>query len=82
MVSNPFAPEIYLAVFPITRETNGSLCLGGVGAVIDCLVKMRRLPVDQTLEALVRGELRRNTLIGWQTCWPVLPLPHTTLDDA
>ena len=53
------APDIYLAAIPITRETDGSLRLGGAGAIVDWLVKMRRLPVDQTLEALVRRrELR------------------------
>jgi uncharacterized protein len=53
------APDIYLAAIPITCETDGSLRLGGAGAVVDWLVKMRRLPVNQTLESLVRRhELR------------------------
>jgi uncharacterized protein len=53
------APDIYLAAIPITYETDGSLRLGGAGAIVDWLVKMRRLPVNQTLESLVhRHELR------------------------
>lgn len=53
------ARETYLDVVPITRTGNGSLQIGGDGEPLDWLVHMRRLPTDQTLEALhCRGELR------------------------
>lgn len=52
------APEIYLGVVPVTLE-NGVWALDGAGTPVEWLVKMRRLPVEQTLEQLfVRGELK------------------------
>ena len=41
------APEIYLGVKIITRETNGNLALGGGGQLLDALVEMKRF--DQSL---------------------------------
>lgn len=53
------APDIYLDVVPITRDSHGALQFGGERQPLDWLVQMRRLPMDQTLEALFqRGELR------------------------
>lgn len=53
------APQAYLDVVPITRTGDGELRLGGDGEPLDWLVQMRRLPTDQTLEALHRrGELK------------------------
>src|SRR5687767_6232887 len=52
------APQAYLDVVPITRTAHGEFRLGGEGEPLDWLVQMRRLPTDQTLEALHRrGEL-------------------------
>jgi aminoglycoside phosphotransferase family enzyme/predicted kinase len=57
------APDVYLGVVPITRESTGGLALGGDGAVVDWVVHMRRLPVDRSLAALVeRGEASAETL--------------------
>ena len=54
------APDYYLGVVPITRESDGSFRLQGVGTVIDWLVHMRRLPIEQALDVLLRrGELGR-----------------------
>jgi aminoglycoside phosphotransferase family enzyme/predicted kinase len=53
------APQAYLDVVPITRTDGGEFQLGGDGQPLDWLVKMRRLPTDQTLESLHRrGELK------------------------
>jgi uncharacterized protein len=52
------APDTYLGVVPITAE-GGSLQLEGSGEPVEWLVKMRHLPVEQTLEQLfLRGELK------------------------
>jgi uncharacterized protein len=41
-VNHEFAPEIYLASVPITRQANGQLALGGDGDIIEWAVHMRR----------------------------------------
>ncbi|MCW8807960.1 MAG: hypothetical protein OQK79_07595 [Rhodanobacter sp.] len=48
------APEVYLAVVPLTVDRAGCLALAGAGRSIDWLVKMRRLPADMTLEQRLR----------------------------
>lgn len=56
------APETYLDVLPVTPDRDG-FRLGGEGQPLDWLVVMRRLPTDQTLEALHRrGELREEQI--------------------
>lgn len=50
------APSIYQAVVALTEDATGSLALGGRGAVVDWLVRMRRLPSARMLNAvLARG---------------------------
>ena len=44
------APNVYLAVVPITVDNNGKLWLQGDGEAIDWLVKMRRLPRERMLD--------------------------------
>lgn len=44
------APEVYLAVVPLTREADGRLALDGPGQRIDWLLKMQRLPGERSLE--------------------------------
>jgi aminoglycoside phosphotransferase family enzyme/predicted kinase len=52
------APDVYLGVVPITVD-DGVWQLDGAGSPVEWLVKMRRLPVEQTLEQVfLRGELR------------------------
>jgi aminoglycoside phosphotransferase family enzyme len=44
------APDVYLGLAPLTIDRRGHLALGGLGDVVDWLVRMRRLPADQTLD--------------------------------
>lgn len=54
------APDTYLGVVPLTRESDGKLAFNGGGQVIDWLVKMRRLPADRMLNrAIERGTVTR-----------------------
>lgn len=54
------APDLYLGVLPITRETDGHLVIKGAGAPVDWLVAMRRFDErDLFSRLLVRGELTR-----------------------
>src|SRR5690606_37866192 len=46
------APDVYLAAVPVTLE-NGTVRVEGTGAVIDWLVKMRRLPHGRMLDACI-----------------------------
>lgn len=48
------APDVYLAVVPLTVEHDGHIALGGSGTAIDWLVKMRRLPQERMLDELIR----------------------------
>ena len=51
------APDVYLEVVPLTREGDGTLRLAGTGTPVDWLVRMRRLPAREMLDALLaRGE--------------------------
>jgi uncharacterized protein len=53
------AADAYLDVVPVTESEGAGFQIGGSGQPIDWLVKMRRLPTDQSLESLHhRGELR------------------------
>lgn len=47
------ADGIYLDVLPLTQAPTGTLAVGGDGAVVDWLVKMRRLPARRMLDALI-----------------------------
>jgi aminoglycoside phosphotransferase family enzyme/predicted kinase len=46
------APDLYLAVVPITQDGNG-VHLGGTGAIIDYAVKMKQFDASQELPALL-----------------------------
>ena len=46
------APELYLAVQPVTREPNGSLAFNGVGPAIDHVVVMRRFAQSELFEQM------------------------------
>jgi aminoglycoside phosphotransferase family enzyme/predicted kinase len=48
-VNRPFAPDIYLRVVPITRETD-SLAIGGRGEPLEWAIEMRRFDERQTLD--------------------------------
>lgn len=52
------AEDVYCGVVPLTQDETGALALDGAGEAVDWLVKMRRLPADQTLEArIARGDV-------------------------
>ncbi len=61
-INQPWAPDVYLGVVPITRDAGG-LRFEGTGPVIDWAVKMRRLPESATVRShWQRGQLNRNDL--------------------
>lgn len=47
------APDVYLDVVPLAADAAGRLRVAGPGAQVDWLVKMRRLPADAMLDALL-----------------------------
>src|SRR5262245_37733737 len=49
------APDVYLGVVPITA-TPGGVRVGGMGAVVEWAVQMRRLPDEATLAARLGRE--------------------------
>lgn len=50
------AQSVYLRVLPITSSGDGKFALDGRGTPVDWVVKMRRLPEDQMLDALIRRQ--------------------------
>jgi aminoglycoside phosphotransferase family enzyme len=56
------APNVYLGVSAITQAPNGELALDGDGEPIDWVLRMRRLPADRMLDAIIAG--RRATAEG------------------
>ncbi len=47
------APGVYRAVIPVTRESDGTLCLDGDGDVVEAVVEMERLPEEGMLDRLL-----------------------------
>lgn len=59
------APSVYLEVVPLVLGGDRRLHVGGAGAAVDWLVKMRRLPADAMLDAiLARGAATAAQLRG------------------
>lgn len=50
------ARDVYIAVIPLSLKRRGALRLGGAGAPVDWLVKMRRLPAEHMLERAMRED--------------------------
>ncbi|UUL83151.1 bifunctional aminoglycoside phosphotransferase/ATP-binding protein [Sphingomonas qomolangmaensis] len=48
------APDLYLAVHPITREGEGTLAIDGAGEAVDWLLEMRRFDDDALLDDRAR----------------------------
>jgi hypothetical protein len=48
------SPELYLGVVPITRDAGGT-CVDGSGEIVEYAVKMRRLPEDRMMDAMLRS---------------------------
>ncbi|MEX2185616.1 MAG: AAA family ATPase [Pirellulales bacterium] len=57
-LNRALAADVYLSAEPVWRLASGGVRIGGDraadGAIVDWAVKMRRLPADRTLDALVR----------------------------
>jgi aminoglycoside phosphotransferase family enzyme len=52
------APDVYLGVVPLALGENGQLRVAGVGAPVDWLVCMKRLPSDSMLDrAIIAGSV-------------------------
>jgi uncharacterized protein len=57
-VNQPFAPQLYRGIVPITREPDGRLTLGGRGMPVEWAVEMRRFDETRTLDRLAdKGEI-------------------------
>jgi aminoglycoside phosphotransferase family enzyme/predicted kinase len=46
-------PGIYEGVVELRRDASGQLSLGGAGELVDCAVKMRRLPQERMMDVLL-----------------------------
>ncbi|MGE4166650.1 MAG: AAA family ATPase, partial [Xanthobacteraceae bacterium] len=51
-VNRPFAPQLYRAVVPLTREADGTLAIDGDGDAVEWTLLMRRFDETQTLDHL------------------------------
>lgn len=61
-INQPWAPNVYLGVVPITHDANG-LRFEGRGPIVDWAVKMQRLPESATLRSkLIDGSLQISDL--------------------
>ncbi len=47
------APDVYLGIVALVRRVDGLLALGGPGEAVDWLVRMRRLPAENMLSAVL-----------------------------
>jgi uncharacterized protein len=74
------APDVYLDTVPLTLDAQRGLQLGGSGATVDWLVRMRRLPAQRMLDAAIHAktvtahEVRRFTSVlsdFYRSCEPV-----------
>lgn len=58
-LNQAFAPDVYLAVVPVYQSASGNLQWQASGEARHWLIKMRRLPDERSLEALIKsGKLR------------------------
>jgi aminoglycoside phosphotransferase family enzyme len=53
-LNHRLAPDVYLGLVPLTIDRRGHLALGGIGEVVDWLVRMRRLPAEQMLDYVLQ----------------------------
>ncbi|HVI52098.1 MAG TPA: AAA family ATPase [Candidatus Sulfotelmatobacter sp.] len=57
-VNRRSAPELYLGLKAVTRESNGRLCFDGKGEVLDWVVEMRRFEQDAQYDRLAASLTR------------------------
>ncbi|MEO0113917.1 MAG: AAA family ATPase [candidate division WOR-3 bacterium] len=50
------SPEIYLAVLPVAKKSDGKIVLSEDGEIIDYAVKMRELPQDRLMTELLKQD--------------------------
>jgi uncharacterized protein len=60
VLNRRLAGGVYIGVAQITRNEHGALSIGGPGALVDCLVKMQRLPSERMLSHLITTGRVRN----------------------
>ncbi len=53
-INRRLAGDVYIAVVPLVRTPDGSLRIEGEGETVDWLVKMRRLPAERMLDAVIQ----------------------------
>jgi hypothetical protein len=53
-INQPNAPQIYLGLVPVTRESGGGLALDGEGEPVEWAVHMRRFPDDALFTEIAR----------------------------
>ncbi len=51
-INRTFAPDLYLGLVAVTRESDGTLALGGGGAPVEWAVHMKRFAQDQLLSSI------------------------------
>ncbi len=62
-LNKPAAPEIYIDVIPITRETDNTLAINGKGTPVEWAVHMKRFNQENLFTALARKhKLKRNDI--------------------
>jgi aminoglycoside phosphotransferase family enzyme len=54
-LNRPLAGDVYLELVSLAVDESGDMQLQGPGTVVDRLVKMRRLPAERMLDAVIRG---------------------------
>jgi aminoglycoside phosphotransferase family enzyme/predicted kinase len=54
-INRPFAPQIYRRVVPITRDSDGSMSIGGNGIPVEYAVEMTRFDERQTIDQLAEA---------------------------
>jgi uncharacterized protein len=54
-INQPFAPQIYRRVVPITRDSDGSLSIEGNGTPVEFAVEMTRFDERQTIDHLAEA---------------------------
>jgi len=55
------APDVYLSIVPLTIDNTGKMRVEGDGAIVDWLVKMRRLPANRMLDFMITHNTLRES---------------------